>query len=72
MDLPPGKYAYGESVPGRPASTSMLTIAGDTWELTVGRFGEPWPPLQLLSPAPHRAAPALPVEPGRFVPRLLV
>lgn len=48
LDLPPGKYAYGVSVPGRPASTDMLTVAaGDTWELTVGRNGEPWPPLQL-------------------------
>ena len=48
LDLPPGKYVYGVSVPGRPASTAMLTVvAGDTWELTVGRNGEPWPPLQL-------------------------
>lgn len=48
LDLPPGKYTYGVSVPGRPASTKMLTVAaGDTWELTVGHDGEPWPPLQL-------------------------
>ena len=48
LDLPPGRYAYGVSVPGRPASTNMLDVAaGDTWELTVGRDGEPWPPLQL-------------------------
>lgn len=48
LDLAPGKYTYGVSVPGRPASTNMLTIAaGDSWELTVGRNGEPWPPLQL-------------------------
>ncbi len=48
LDLVPGKYAYGLSVPGRPATTNMLTVAaGDSWELTVGRNGEPWPPLQL-------------------------
>ena len=48
LDLAPGKYAYGVSVPGRPASTNTLTVAaGDSWELTVGRNGEPWPPLQL-------------------------
>ncbi|MGY3032189.1 hypothetical protein ACVIIV_001359 [Bradyrhizobium sp. USDA 4354] len=48
LDLVPGKYAYGLSVPGRPATTNMLTVAaGDTWELTVGRDGEAWPPLQL-------------------------
>lgn len=48
LDLPPGRYAYGVSVPGRPYSTNMLDVAaGDTWELTVGRDGEPWPPLQL-------------------------
>ncbi|MBR0958413.1 hypothetical protein [Bradyrhizobium japonicum] len=48
LDLVPGKYAYGLSVPGRTATTNMLTVAaGDTWELTVGRDGEAWPPLQL-------------------------
>ncbi|WP_027572410.1 hypothetical protein [Bradyrhizobium sp. WSM1743] len=48
LDLVPGKYAYGLSVPGRPATANMLTVAaGDTWELTVGRDGEAWPPLQL-------------------------
>ncbi|PJG50812.1 hypothetical protein CVM73_34345 [Bradyrhizobium forestalis] len=48
LDLVPGKYAYGLSVPGRQATTNMLTVAaGDTWELTVGRDGEAWPPLQL-------------------------
>lgn len=48
LDLVPGKYAYELGVPGRPASTNMLTVtAGDTWELTIGRDGEAWPPLQL-------------------------
>lgn len=48
LDLVPGKYAYGLNVPGRPATTNMLTVAaGDSWELTVGHNGEPWPPLQL-------------------------
>jgi hypothetical protein len=48
LDLVPGKYPYALSVPGRPATTNVLTVtAGDTWELTVGRDGEAWPPLQL-------------------------
>ncbi|WP_028133684.1 hypothetical protein [Bradyrhizobium japonicum] len=48
LDLMPGKYSYGLSVPGRRATTHMLTVAaGDTWELTVGPDGEAWPPLQL-------------------------
>lgn len=48
LDLVPGKYAYGLSVPGRPATRNMLTVAaGETWELTVGHNGEAWPPLQL-------------------------
>ncbi|MDA9497644.1 hypothetical protein [Bradyrhizobium sp. CCBAU 11357] len=48
VDLVPGTYSYGLSVPGRPARTSMLAVAaGDTWELTIGRDGEAWPPLQL-------------------------
>ncbi|RXH20911.1 hypothetical protein [Bradyrhizobium zhanjiangense] len=48
LDLGPGKYAYGLSVPGHPATANGLTVAaGDTWELTVGRDGEAWPPLQL-------------------------
>lgn len=48
LDLVPGQYPYALSVPGRPATTNVLTVtAGDTWELTVGRDGEAWPPLQL-------------------------
>ncbi|MCP3403984.1 hypothetical protein [Bradyrhizobium sp. CCGB01] len=48
LDLPPGKYPYELSVPGRPAYTNSLTVAaGDSWELTVGRDGEAWSPLQL-------------------------
>lgn len=48
LDLVPGRYSYGLSVPGHPAATSALTVAaGDTWELTVGRDGDAWPPLQL-------------------------
>ncbi|RQH12704.1 hypothetical protein [Bradyrhizobium sp. RP6] len=48
LDLVPGKYAYRLGAPGRPATTSVLTVAaGDAWELTVGRDGETWPPLQL-------------------------
>lgn len=48
LDLVPGEYAYRLGVPGRPATMSMLTVAaGDAWELTVGRDGEAWPPLQL-------------------------
>ncbi|EHQ99479.1 hypothetical protein [Bradyrhizobium sp. WSM471] len=48
LDLAPGKYAYELNVPGRPAYTNMLTVAaGDAWELTVGRDGEAWSPLQL-------------------------
>ncbi|MET4292977.1 hypothetical protein ABIB06_003646 [Bradyrhizobium sp. LB8.2] len=35
-------------MPGRPAHTNILTVAaGDAWELTVGRDGEAWSPLQL-------------------------
>lgn len=48
LDLAPGKYSYDLSVPGRPAHTNILTVAaGDAWELTVGRDGEAWSPLQL-------------------------
>ncbi|MBR0819408.1 hypothetical protein [Bradyrhizobium liaoningense] len=48
LDLPPGRYPYELNVPGRPAYTSILTVAaGDSWELTVGRDGEAWSPLQL-------------------------
>ena len=48
LDLVPGKYPYRLGVPGHPASTNVLTVAaGDTWELTVGRDGDAWPPLQL-------------------------
>lgn len=48
LDLRPGSYAYGVSVAGRPATTNMLTVAaGDSWELTIGRNGEMWPPLHL-------------------------
>ncbi|QOZ12896.1 hypothetical protein [Bradyrhizobium sp. CCBAU 51765] len=48
LDLVPGKYPYALSVPGRPATTNVLTVtAGHTWELTVGRDGAAWPPLQL-------------------------
>lgn len=48
LDLPPGKYSYELSVPSRPATTNILTVAaGDAWELTVGRDGEAWSPLQL-------------------------
>ncbi|UWU92401.1 hypothetical protein [Bradyrhizobium sp. CB1015] len=48
LDLVPGTYTYGLAVPGRPARTNMLAVAaGDSWELTVGRDGEAWPPLQL-------------------------
>ncbi|SDJ81497.1 hypothetical protein SAMN05216338_106717 [Bradyrhizobium sp. Rc2d] len=48
LDLVPGKYSYRLSVPGHPATTNSLTVAaGDSWELTVGRDGEAWPPLQL-------------------------
>ena len=48
LDLVPGQYSYGLSVPDRPATTNILTVAaGDTWELTVGRDGDAWPPLQL-------------------------
>ncbi|MDH2356211.1 hypothetical protein QCM80_36955 [Bradyrhizobium sp. SSUT112] len=48
LDLAPGKYSYELSVPGRPAHTDILTVAaGDAWELTVGRDGEAWSPLQL-------------------------
>jgi hypothetical protein len=48
LDLPPGRYSYELSVPGHPATTNMLTFAaGDTWELTVGRDGDIWSPLQL-------------------------
>lgn len=48
LDLVPGKYPYRLGVPGTPATTDILTVAaGDTWELTVGRDGDAWPPLQL-------------------------
>ncbi|MFB6446400.1 hypothetical protein [Bradyrhizobium tunisiense] len=48
LDLVPGKYPYRLGVPGYPATTNILTVAaGDTWELTVGRDGDAWPPLQL-------------------------
>ena len=48
LDLAPGKYSYKLGVPGRPAHTDILTVAaGDAWELTVGRDGEAWSPLQL-------------------------
>ena len=48
LDLPPGKYSYELSVPGHPATTNTLAFAaGDTWELTVGRDGDVWSPLQL-------------------------
>ena len=48
LDLPPGKYSYELSVPGHPATTNILSFAaGDTWELTVGRDGDVWSPLQL-------------------------
>ena len=48
LDLPPGKYSYELSVPGHPATTNILSFAaGDTWELTVGRDGDAWSPLQL-------------------------
>lgn len=48
LDLAPGRYSYELSVPDRSATTNILTIAaGDAWELTVGRDGEAWPPLQL-------------------------
>jgi len=48
LDLVPGKYPYRLGVPGHPATTNILTVAaGDTWELTVGRDGDAWPPLQL-------------------------
>ena len=48
LDLPPGKYAYELSVPGHPATTNILNLAaGDTWELTVGRDGDAWSPLEL-------------------------
>jgi hypothetical protein len=48
LDLPPGQYSYELGVPGRPAHTNILNLAaGDAWELTVGRDGEAWSPLQL-------------------------
>lgn len=48
LDLPPGRYSYELSVPGHAVTTNILTFAaGDTWELTVGRGGEAWSPLQL-------------------------
>ena len=48
LDLAPGRYSYELGVPGRPAHTNILTVAaGDAWELTVGRDGEAWSPLQL-------------------------
>lgn len=48
LDLVPGTYTYGLAVPGHSARTNMLAVAaGDSWELTIGRDGEAWPPLQL-------------------------
>ncbi|RXH21489.1 hypothetical protein XH99_36300 [Bradyrhizobium nanningense] len=48
LDLAPGRYSYELRVPDRSATTNVLTIAaGDAWELTVGRDGDAWPPLQL-------------------------
>lgn len=48
LDLPPGQYSYELSVSGHPATTNSLTFAaGETWELTVGRDGDVWSPLQL-------------------------
>jgi hypothetical protein len=48
LDLQPGKYTYELSVPGHPTTTHVLNlVAGDTWELTVGRDGEAWSPLLL-------------------------
>lgn len=48
LDLPPGQYSYEVHVPGHPAAASIVTVAaGDTWELTVGRDGDAWSPLQL-------------------------
>jgi hypothetical protein len=48
LDLAPGKYVYELGVPGRPAHSNILTVAaGDAWELTIGRDGEAWSPLQL-------------------------
>ena len=48
LDLKPGRYSYGVSVPGHPATTNTLDFAaGDTWELTIGRDGEAWSPLLL-------------------------
>lgn len=48
LDLVPGIYPYRLGVPGYPATTDILSVAaGDTWELTVGRDGDAWPPLQL-------------------------
>ena len=48
LDLQPGKYSYEVSVAGHPATTHILDFAaGETWELTVGRDGEPWSPLLL-------------------------
>ncbi|PDT88510.1 hypothetical protein CO669_19070 [Bradyrhizobium sp. Y36] len=48
LNLAPGKYSYELRVPDRSATTKTLTVAaGDAWELTVGRDGDAWPPLQL-------------------------
>lgn len=48
LDLAPGKYSYELGVPGRPAHADIITVAaGDAWELTIGRDGEAWSPLQL-------------------------
>ena len=48
LDLAPGRYSYELRVPDRPATTKTLTVAaGDAWELTVGRDGDAWAPLQL-------------------------
>jgi hypothetical protein len=48
LDLAPGEYSYELRVPDRAATTKTLTVAaGDAWELTVGRDGDAWAPLQL-------------------------
>ncbi|MBB4378916.1 hypothetical protein SAMN05216573_101266 [Bradyrhizobium sp. Rc3b] len=48
LDLAPGKYSYELSGPDHSATTNVLTLAvGDAWELTIGRDGDAWPPLQL-------------------------
>ncbi|MBR0850394.1 hypothetical protein JQ543_21810 [Bradyrhizobium diazoefficiens] len=48
LDLRPGTYSYEVGVPGHPVNTHILDLAaGDSWEITVGRDGEAWTPLQL-------------------------